>query len=36
VLTALHIVSAKTRALSVALVVGSLLIVWLGVRLTYG
>ena len=36
VLTALHVISAKPRALSVALVVGSLLIVWLGVRLTYG
>ena len=36
VLTALHIVSSKTRAISIALVVTSLLIVWLGVKLTYG
>jgi uncharacterized membrane protein len=36
VLTALHIASAKTRALSLALVVSSLLVVWLGVKLTYG
>jgi hypothetical protein len=36
VLTALHITSSKTRAISIALVVLSLLIVWLGVKLTYG
>ena len=36
VLTALHIARAKTRALSVALVVSSLVVVWLGVELTYG
>jgi hypothetical protein len=36
VLTALHITSSKTRAISVALVLGSLLVVWLGVKLTYG
>jgi uncharacterized membrane protein len=36
VLTALHVISAKTRALSIALVAGSLVIVWLGVKLTYG
>src|SRR5215210_479087 len=32
VLLALHIVSAKTRAISLALVVTSLFIVWLGVK----
>jgi uncharacterized membrane protein len=36
VLTALHIASAKTRALSIALVVSSLLVVWLGVKLAHG
>jgi uncharacterized membrane protein len=36
VLTALHIASAKTRALSIALVVSSLLVVWLGVKLSHG
>jgi hypothetical protein len=36
VLTALHITSSKTRAISIALVASSLLIVWLGVKLTYG
>jgi hypothetical protein len=36
VLTALHIASSKTRALSIALVVSSLLVVWLGVRLSHG
>jgi uncharacterized membrane protein len=36
VLTALHITSSKTRAISIALVASSLLIVWLGVELTYG
>jgi putative copper export protein len=36
VLTALHIASARTRAISIALVACSLLVVWLGVKLTYG
>jgi cyanophycinase-like exopeptidase len=36
VLTGLHVVSARTRAISLALVVASLVIVWLGVKLTYG
>ena len=36
VLTALHIASAKTRALAIALVVSSLVVVWLGVKLSYG
>jgi uncharacterized membrane protein len=36
VLTALHIISAGTRAISIALVASSLLIVWLGVKLTFG
>ena len=36
VLTALHIAGSKTRALSIALVVSSLLVVWLGVELSYG
>jgi uncharacterized membrane protein len=36
VLTALHIASSKTRAISIALVVSSLLVVWLGVKLTSG
>ena len=36
VLTALHVASAKTRALSSALVVSSLVVVWLGVKLSSG
>ena len=36
VLIALHVVRARTRGMSVALVVCSLLIVWLGLELTYG
>jgi uncharacterized membrane protein len=36
VLTALHIASAETRAIAIALVASSLLIVWLGVKLTFG
>jgi hypothetical protein len=36
VLTGLHVVSTKTRAISIAIAVASLLIVWLGVKLTYG
>jgi uncharacterized membrane protein len=36
VLTALHITSSSTRAISIALVATSLLIVWLGVKLTFG
>ena len=36
VLTALHVASAETRVVSVALVLASLLVVWLGVRLTHG
>ena len=36
VLTGLHIASAKTRALSIALVISSLLVVWLGVKLAHG
>ena len=36
VLTALHIASSTTRAVSIALVVSSLLVVWLGVKLSYG
>jgi uncharacterized membrane protein len=36
VLTALHIASARTRVVSVALVAASLLVVWLGVRLAHG
>jgi putative copper export protein len=36
VLTALHIISAKTRVISIALVASSLLVVWLGLKLTHG
>jgi len=36
VLTGLHITSTETRVISIALVLCSLLIVWLGVKLTYG
>jgi hypothetical protein len=36
ILTALHIISAKTRAVSLALVVSSLVVVWLGVELAHG
>jgi uncharacterized membrane protein len=36
VLVPLHIMSARTRAISAALVVSSVLVVWLGVELTYG
>jgi len=36
VLTGLHIVSPRSRALSYALTAASLLVVWLGVKLTYG
>lgn len=36
VLTGLHVVSNRTRAISLALVVTSVVIVYLGVRLTYG
>jgi uncharacterized membrane protein len=35
-LTALHVMSSETRAIAFALLAGSLLIVWLGVRLTFG
>jgi putative copper export protein len=36
VLTALHVVSPKSRALSYGVVASSLLVLWLGVKLTYG
>ena len=36
VLSGLHVMSSETRAISVALVASSLLIVWLGVKLTFG
>lgn len=36
VLTALHIVSPKSRAVSYGVVAGSLVVLWLGVKLTYG
>ena len=36
VLTGLHVISTRTKAISIALVAGSLLIVWLGLRLTHG
>ncbi|MEA2323789.1 MAG: hypothetical protein QOK00_1485 [Thermoleophilaceae bacterium] len=36
VLTVLHITSSSTRAISIVLVASSLLIVWLGVKLTFG
>ena len=36
VLTGMHIATAKTRAIPIALVVTSLLVVWLGVELAHG
>ena len=36
VLVALHVMSTHTRAVSLGLAATSLLIVWLGVKLTYG
>lgn len=36
VLLGLHVVSPKSRGLSLALLAASVLIVWLGVKLTYG
>ena len=36
VLSGLHVVSSRTRAISLSLVVISLVIVWLGVKLTFG
>ncbi len=36
VLTGLHIASSRTRAIQLALVVASLVLLWLGVKLTYG
>jgi uncharacterized membrane protein len=36
VLTALHIMSSKTRAISLAIVATSLAIVWLGLELAHG
>jgi uncharacterized membrane protein len=36
VLTALHILSPTSRTISYAIAAASLLIVWLGVKLTYG
>jgi uncharacterized membrane protein len=36
VLTGLHIASPKSRVISWAVVLASLLVVWLGVKLTYG
>jgi uncharacterized membrane protein len=36
VLTGLHVVSTRTRAIAAAILAGSVLIVWLGVKLTYG
>ena len=36
VLTALHIASPRTRAVSYGLVASSLLVLWFGVKLTYG
>jgi uncharacterized membrane protein len=36
VLVGLHVVSPRSRALSYATLAASLLIVWLGVKLTYG
>jgi uncharacterized membrane protein len=36
VLTGLHVASPKSRAISYGVVVGSLLVVWFGVKLTYG
>ena len=36
VLVALHVVTPYTRAVSLSVLAASLLIVWLGIRLTYG
>ena len=36
VLVGLHVVSLRSRALSYATLAASLLIVWLGVKLTFG
>jgi hypothetical protein len=36
VLTALHIASPKSRAVSVGILAGSLVVMWLGVKLTLG
>ena len=36
VLTGLHIVSPRSRVVSYGVVAGSLLVVWFGVKLTYG
>ena len=36
VLTGLHIVTTRTRAISLAILAASVVIVWLGVKLTYG
>ena len=36
VLAALHMVSPRSRALSYSVVASSLLVLWLGVKLTYG
>jgi uncharacterized membrane protein len=36
VLLALHVVTPYTRAISLSVLAASILIVWLGVRLTYG
>ncbi len=36
ILTGLHVVSDKTRPIALAIVACSLLLVWLGVKLTYG
>jgi hypothetical protein len=36
VLTGLHVVSPETRAVAYGIVASSLLVLWLGVKLTYG
>jgi uncharacterized membrane protein len=36
VLTGLHVASPRSRVISYGVVVGSLLVVWFGVKLTYG
>jgi len=36
VLTALHVTSPKSRAISYGVVVSSLIVLWFGVKLTYG
>jgi uncharacterized membrane protein len=36
VLTGLHIASSSTRFISIALVASSIVVVWLGVKLSYG